>query len=272
MSNVRMRPSAPWRPAVAIVMPSYNEEGLAGFIDEIHAVLLSHVGSLRFVVVDDCSPTVTPHEVLSARHLQHVEVVRSPTNRGHGPTVMAAYERGLGSPCDVVVHVDGDGQFHGEDFLAVINALRLAEVAVGERGGRTDPWFRQVITAMLPMVLSGRSGAVRDINSPLRAYRRSALELLHPLVHPDSRIPHITLTLRMAELGLRVAAVPVRSRARLGATECGTTWTDTRFQALPPRRLVRFCAGAGWELFCTLLSPRRGTRRVVKESTMSPAA
>ena len=148
---------------LAVVMPAYNEAvGIPGFVRELHASLAPLAERLDIVVVDDRSTDATA-EVLTelASELPGLHVITAEQNRGHGPTALAAYRAGLELEPDLLVHVDGDGQFHGADLARLVNAAldTDADVVHGVRTGRTDPWFRRVLTRLGRHARHGRGRA-----------------------------------------------------------------------------------------------------------------
>ena len=237
------------KPVVSVVMPAYNEEGLSGFLIEIEAWLQPVTDDLCFVVVDDCSTVpldlVAPVTTLPLG--SKVRVVRSETNQGHGPTAVAAYRHGIASNCDVVLHVDGDGQFLGEDFPRLLNALDGRDGVVASRAGRREPWFRRVLTRASRLCV-GHGFTGPDVNSPLRAYRVPALQrLLHAL--PEAPVvPHLHFAVLHRRLGLDVVEIPAAHRPRRGDTEIGSTWQGHKAAFMPSRRLVRVAWRAWREL------------------------
>lgn len=248
---------------VAVVIPAFNEaEALPSFLAEIHASFESLGVSVSVIMVDDASTDDT-----SGAAAPFAEVIRSPRNQGHGPTALAAYEAGLRSGASTIVHVDGDGQFYGDDIARVASALdhAHADVVHGVRRGRTDPWFRRTLSALVRfavLLLCGRS--VPDVNTPLRAYGPAALRSLVDGVPADALVPHVHFSIAEARERLRVRYVSVASIPRRGAVIQGTMWGGGRSRAvLPPRRLVRFAARALAELWRIdiLGSVRRGVRR-----------
>ncbi len=233
-----------------MAMPAYNEDGIAEFVAEVWDHLVDHVHDLAFVVVDDCSPEVSARERLSATQGHRVTVHDNPRNLGHGPTVMRAYAEALLLEPDVVIGVDGDGQFHGADFVRLLAHLHASDVVVACREQRSDPWYRRLLTSTLSTFLGPWTSGVADTNSPLRAYRAPALAALLDQVGPDSAVPHLRMSLAFRRLPLRVATVTVRARPRLGESETGTSWGEAR-RVVPPRSLVRFCVRAARELVAT---------------------
>lgn len=234
---------------VAVVLPAFNEaEGLPAFLAEIRESFAARETSVILIVVDDASTDDT-----SAAAAALADVVRAPRNRGHGPTALAAYAEGLKSGAGVIVHVDGDGQFRGDDIARVAQALDddVADVVHGVRRGRTDPWFRRGLSALVRfavLLLSGRS--VPDVNTPLRAYRPDVLRTLVGGVSGNALVPHVHFSIAEARDRLHVRYVAVASIPRRGAAAQGTMWGTGRTRViLPPRRLVRFVRLAFAELW-----------------------
>lgn len=235
--------------SVVIVMPAYNEaEGIGAFLAEITDSVRPTVPALSFVIVNDRSTDDTVGAVQRARETVGVpvELITSEKNQGHGPTALAAYRHGLASGAAVIVHVDGDGQFVGEDFPRVLAALEGADAVHGVRMGRTDPWFRRALSRMVRMlVLLVARRRIADVNTPLRAYRPEAVRALLDAVPADAAVPHVHFSILEARRGLAVSEVEVASIPRRGAVQSGTMWGPVKEEPrLPPRRLVAFAGRA----------------------------
>jgi dolichol-phosphate mannosyltransferase len=246
---------------LAVVMPAHNEvEGLPIFLAEIREHVAPLAERVSIVVVDDLSTDATA-DVLAGIQASWpgLTVITSPVNRGHGPTALAAYRAGLTLRPDAIVHVDGDGQFEGQDFPPLIRALDSADVVHGVRQHRTDPWFRKVLTACVGLVIALATGRrIPDVNTPLRAYRPAVIARLVELLPEDSLVPHVHFSLAESRLGYRVAYVRVRSIPRRGSVANGTMWGELPKQPLlPPPRLRAFSRRAALELWRYSLRPRR---------------
>ena len=251
---------------LVVVMPAYNEaEGIAGFIDELRESLTPLTEDLTVVVADDRS---TDDTAQVAAALDDVRVETQAANRGHGPTALAAYRAGLALDPDAIVHVDGDGQFLGEDLAAVALALARtgADVVHGVRGGRTDPWFRRALTAAVRVLVAAAAGrGIPDVNTPLRAYRPSVARALVAAVPENALVPHVHFSLAEVRAGYRVRYVCVRSIPRRGASATGTMWGRASRIALPPRRLRAFARDALRETWTWSLRPGAPLRTVAAE-------
>ncbi|MFC7788592.1 glycosyltransferase family 2 protein [Microbacterium sp. MAHUQ-60] len=249
---------------LVIVMPAYNEaEGIRGFIDEIREHVAPLADRVTFVVADDRSTDAT---VAALAGIDDVRVEPQPRNRGHGPTALAAYRSGLALDPDLLVHVDGDGQFLGPDFARLVKAIEStgADVVHGVRHSRTDAWYRRVLTGAVGLMIAAVARhRVPDVNTPLRAYRPAALRLLADAVPADALVPHVHFSLAEARGGFLVRYVAVRSVPRRGASTSGTMWGGGVTALIPPPRLRRFVIGAlceAWRLSLRPGAPLRSIR------------
>ncbi|WP_430645837.1 glycosyltransferase family 2 protein [Agromyces sp. GXS1127] len=245
---------------LVVVMPAYNEaEGLPGFLTEIHEHLAPLAARLDLVVVDDRSTDDT-YRVLGelGERLPGLRAIRADANRGHGPTALAAYRAGLEGSPDLILHVDGDGQFHGSDLARAVRAAQSTEADVvhGVRRGREDPWFRRALTFGVGLVIAAAVGRrVPDVNTPLRVYRPAPLRELLELVPSDALVPHVHFSLAEVRRGYVVRYVDVASLPRRGSNQTGTMWGVERPPKLPPKRLRRFAVAAANELWRVSLRP-----------------
>lgn len=249
---------------VVVVIPAYNEaKGLPEFLHEIHRELTPFSKTVQIIVVDDASTDQTCQSVLD---IEGVQVLQQIQNRGHGPSAQIAYRAGLATGADVIVHVDGDGQFLGADMARVILALRStkADVVHGVRRGRSDPWYRRALSALLrTAALAIASRPIPDLNTPLRAYRPEALARLLDHLPADALVPHVHFSIAEVRSQMIVRYVGVESLPRRGGNAEGTMWGSAkRARLVPPIRLIRFVGAASSELW--RLSMRRHSKTGVK--------
>ena len=234
---------------LTVVMPAWNEaEGIGGFLVELHEALSPW--SPSFVVVDDCSTDGTREAVLQTTHSGvRVTVLVNEQNSGHGPSTMRALRHGLASGSDVVVAVDGDGQFTGDDVAHVVRVLHAgpAQVVEGARSDRADAAYRRLTSEATRALVWTRCRTLpADANTPLRAYRPEVLARLLQRVPPTAMTPNLIISALCRRWGVPLAEVTVTSRPRRGASAQGTTWAARRVH-LPSRRFVEFCARAAGE-------------------------
>ncbi|MDH3754275.1 MAG: glycosyltransferase family 2 protein [Acidimicrobiia bacterium] len=246
---------SPPRPgmSLAVAIPAYNEaDGIAAFLAELDAVLVDEVAEHTFVVVDDASTdtTVVTLEATRPSLVGELEILAQEENHGHGPSVVVAYRRTIELGTDLVLQVDGDGQFDATDVSLLLDAIDQGrDVATGRRVARVDPLIRRMVTAALNTLMRVGFGVVRsDTNCPLRLYRSAVLDDLLSQLPPAPMVPHVLLTVLETDAHLDHVEVAVTHRDRRGSTSTGSTWQG-RFGALSmPWRLARFCGGALMEV------------------------
>lgn len=229
---------------VILTMPVFNEaDGIVEFLTELDRELPR---SVRIQLVDDASTDSTPAHVRSLglasdRMVLHVNEF----NMGHGPTTLKGLRIALESNPEVVVAVDGDGQFEAAEIAQLIaEPSGTTEVIEGVRVGRDDPWFRRVTSRATGLLVALRCGRVpADANTPLRVYRPAALQGLIAGIPDDFSVPNLVISARARRRGLRVEEVPVNSRVRRGLDETGSSWGSRR-RLIPSARFVRFCGRA----------------------------
>ncbi len=231
---------------MVVVMPAYNEaEGIAGFVREILAAF--NRSEVDIIVVDDASSDDTAAALLELRKQGlPVDVLRNERNLGHGPSTIRGLAAGLRAGHEIVVAVDGDGQFLGADIARVASLARAssADVVEGSRVGRNEPCYRRAVSSVTRMLVRGTCGqSPRDANTPLRAYQRHRLEQLLVSVPEDAMTPNLLISASVRRNGWQILETEVASLPRRGASSVGTTWGQSRIQ-LPTRRFLLFCGRA----------------------------
>lgn len=230
-------------PTVAVAIPAHNEaEGIGGFLVEIDEAL-SALADVTFVVVDDRSTDDTRAELEEVRPklVGTLTVIESERNRGHGPTLLAAYRHALDAGAEYVLAVDGDGQFLGADLRRMYVLLADGgEGVCGVRRFRYDPWFRMLMTRLLRAWVMRMYGVpTRDANCPLRGYRAELLDQLLRSVPADSLVPNVHLAVLAARHGATLVEVDVHHRVRRGSSPVGTMFASET-SARTIRRLMEF--------------------------------
>ena len=229
--------------SVAVAIPVYNEaEGIEEFLLEIEGALTPVVDALEFVLVDDCSTdgTVATVEATRAKLASRLSLHSTARNSGHGPALGEAYRHALATGADVVLSVDGDGQFLGADLRRVFVLLEDGGDGVcGVRRFRYDPWFRMAMTRVLRLYISVAFGVpTRDANCPLRGYRAPLLAELLESVPAGSLIPNVHLAILAARRGATLVEVDVNHRVRRGASADGTMFAASRRTGILKRLFV----------------------------------
>lgn len=162
---------------LVIQIPCYEE---ARQLPATLAALPRHVAGIdevMWMVVDDGSDDGTSR-VAAAGGAD--SVVRLKQHRGLAATFQAGMDAALRAGADIIVTVDGDGQFDGRDIPRLIRPLLDgdADVAIGDRDVRQVAyfsWSKRRLQRLGSAVVRRASGTqVCDTTSGFRAYDREA--------------------------------------------------------------------------------------------------
>jgi len=211
------------RPALSVVIPVYDEvESLGSLLAELGGVLDALDRPAEIVAVDDGSTDGSFARLveLGARE-PRLRVVRLARNYGQTAALAAGIEHARGA---VIVSLDADLQNDPHDIPLLLAALGDdVDVVNGWRCPRRDPWLtRQLPSRVANRLISLVTGtALHDYGCTLRAMRTEIAKELRLYGELHRFIPALA-----ADLGARVAEVPVRHRPRtMGHSKYGLSRT-----------------------------------------------
>ena len=208
-------PSAAASTPVSVVLPAFNEG--ASVADEVRAVRLALAAAAiphEIIVVDDGSEDATGDEARQAG----ARVLRHTVNRGYGAAIKSGV---LAAKHDVVVITDADGTYPAEQIPTIVSKLRHADMVVGARIGPNvvQPTLRRPakwVLRRLAALIAGQP--IPDLNSGLRAFRRSCLQQYFPVL--SNRFSFTTTsTLALLADDYVVAYHPIDYRRRKGTSK-----------------------------------------------------
>lgn len=197
---------------VIVQIPCLDEEATVGSVIREIPREISGVDRVLVLVVDDGSKDRTVEE---ARAAGADHVVHFSSHRGLARAFDAGLDAALRLGADVIVNLDADGQYRGEDIPLLVAPIIAgeAEVVIGDRGIDKDPQYPkikknlQVIGSWTVRLLSGTS--VIDAASGFRAFSREAALRLH-------LISDFSYTLEsLIQAGadrLKVVSLPIKTR------------------------------------------------------------
>lgn len=238
----------------AISMPVYNEsEGVTDFLDEL---LNSLEIKPSFFIVDDCSTDGT-FDVLSKFQKMrskecNIVIVRNESNRGHGPSFTKSVTLALKYKPDVLLTVDGDGQFISTEINEFVKFFRVnnLDYLEGLRRNRTDAFYRKLISAVTRLLVFAKSlKSTRDANTPLRIYKLEVAEKFWGTLPESPLVPNLFISLLARRSRTKIVDFYVTSIPRRGTSVTGTMWR-TKKKQLPSKKFIKFC----WNSFIELIS------------------
>ena len=157
-----------------VCIPAFNEEH---FIGKVVKNCLKYADQV--VVCDDGSVDKT-YEVADAAG---ANVIRHEKNCGKGEAFQSLFQFARHSNVDVIVTIDGDGQFLPEEIPKLVKKIESneADVVIGYRfdGAAEMPNYRKFGNKMLDkMTNMATELSVRDTQSGFRAYSKNIIKLI----------------------------------------------------------------------------------------------
>lgn len=142
-----------------------------------------------------------------AKHKKYLRIVSFKRNFGQSSAFAAGFERARGT---FVITLDGDLQNDPKDIAALISKGQEADLVVGWRVNRKDPFLKRLISRFSnKMRRTLLADTVHDTGCSLKLYRREALLQIRLYEGMHRFLPALFLI-----EGFRVAEIPVNHRPR----------------------------------------------------------
>ncbi len=160
---------------IEIVIPAHNEgEAIGEVLREFYRVVHDQQGhSIGFVVCEDGSTDNTCEVVEQVAEQIPIRLLSSPERKGYSCAVLDGIRA---TTCELVGFIDSDGQCDPCDFDRLHQVLQGADLVVGYRSPRSDPWFRKLMSGAFRVVYRALFPvALNDPSCPFLLVRREAL-------------------------------------------------------------------------------------------------
>jgi len=197
---------------LVVVIPAYNERDMIGRVVRGVPREAGGVDEVKVLVVDDGSTDGTAEVALEAGA---DVVVRHHRNMGLGVAFRTGVRKALELGADVIVTIDGDGQFDPGEIPKLVKPIVAgeADVVVGSRflgGSPRMPFVKRignrVVTSLVNFLVGSR---FTDTQCGFRAYSREAALRLN--VHSSFTYTQ-EVFIDLVSKGLRIVEVPVTVR------------------------------------------------------------
>jgi dolichol-phosphate mannosyltransferase len=192
-----------------IVIPVYNEEvSLQPLIDDWRNLLKSIPVSYQFLFVDDGSTDQSLPLLKIWQQTSPDILVYSQPNAGHGPAILAGYRQACQTPW--VLQLDSDHQLAPDTFPELWRQRQDYDLLLGQRREKHAAPGRRLISLASRSLLRMLFGhGPKDVNSPYRLFRGSALARALPAIPPDSFAPNVLLTAWFVYNRMPIMTLPV---------------------------------------------------------------
>lgn len=194
---------------LSLVIPVYNErENVLPLWNAVRPVLEQTGRPWELLLVDDGSTDGSTEEMVALRRAEpRIRVIRIEPNRGQSAAFALGFRHAL---APVVVTMDADLQNDPLDIPLLLEALADADLAIGWRHERRDPFLKRISSKIANFIRRSLVGdPFHDVGCSLKAFRRAVLPHMVPF-----RGMHRFFPIMAQMAGFRVKEVKVRHHPR----------------------------------------------------------
>ncbi|MCZ6603119.1 MAG: glycosyltransferase family 2 protein [Planctomycetota bacterium] len=191
---------------LVIQIPCLNEERTLPAVLAHLPGALPGVDAIQVLVIDDGSADQTARKAIEGGA---DKVIRHTRNRGLARTFRTGIDAALKMGADVIVNIDGDGQYSGSDIHELIRPIleRRADIVIGSRDMRHFSRTKRFLQSLGSFVVRRVSGtSVGDAASGFRAFSKEAALRLNIFSEFTYTLESI---IQAGRMGMAIEQVPV---------------------------------------------------------------
>ncbi len=205
--------------SLTVAMPAHNEAAnIAEMIDAVRTKVGPLVDDLEIIVCNDGSKDNTGEIVRQLGEQDpRVRLVEHPVNLGYGAAVRDAV---WAATKELVFFTDSDLQFDVGELSRFLPRIGEADMVVGYRYDRKDPWKRRFFGngwSWLVNVLFGYTA--RDIDCAFKLFKRDVIESFK--VESGGAMFSAEFMARTKRAGFKIVEEPVSHYPRVAGTQSG---------------------------------------------------
>ena len=202
-------------------MPAYNEEANIGeMIEDSIATISKVTDDYEVIAVNDGSKDGTARVIAErAAKYPQARLVNHEVNQGYGAAV---YDGFAAATKDLIFFTDGDRQFVLEEIQKLLPLIERADMVVGYRAPRKDPWHRVLYGkgwSMLVTLLFGYTA--RDIDCAFKLFKREIITNIGGQIESRGATFSAEWLVRTKRAGYEIAEVPVTHLPRVAGSQTG---------------------------------------------------
>lgn len=205
--------------SLTVSLPAYNErENIGPMIDLVREQVAPLVEDLEIIVVDDGSRDGTAEVVEAiAQQDPRVRLIRHPVNQGYGAAV---YDGVWAAKKRFIFFTDSDRQFRLDELPRFMARMREADMVIGYRYARSDPWFRKLFGQGWSWLVNLLFGYIaRDVDCAYKLFRREVIEAID--VQSRGATFSAEFLVKAKRAGFRIVEEPVSHHPRPAGSQTG---------------------------------------------------
>lgn len=206
--------------SLSVFFPAFNEEkNIKSTVEDAVAVLKTLPLEWEILVINDGSKDKTAFEVEELmKKYPTVRLINHQGNKGYGGALKTGFTQ---AKYPWVVFADSDGQFKFDDVKKMLEKTDEADVILGYRLNRADPFQRRIFTwgwKMLAMIILGLN--VRDYSCGFKMIKKSVFEAIMP-INSEEKVTQIEMLIKAKRKGYKFAEVGVHHYPRIHGVPTG---------------------------------------------------
>jgi glycosyltransferase involved in cell wall biosynthesis len=210
-------------PSLSFFFPAFNEEAsVESLILKARRLLPGVARAWEIIPVNDGSRDGTGaiFARFAAEDPGHVRPVHHETNRGYGAALISGFAN---ARYDLIFFTDGDGQFDLDELPLLIGRAGEADLILGFRRRRRDPWLRRLNAFMWGRLVRMLFGfRARDVNCAFKLVKRRVMERV--TLSSTGAVVSTELLAKAHREGFRVMEVGVSHFSRTAGRPTGAQW------------------------------------------------
>jgi len=206
--------------SISVFLPTFNEEdSISSTVENAVKVLKSLGLEWEVLVINDGSRDNT-EEVVKKLEIKYpgVRLLNHEVNKGYGHALKTGF---ASAKYPWVAFVDSDGQFDFAEIKKMLEKTDEADVILGYRLNRADPFQRRIFTwgwKMLAMVLLGLN--VKDYSCGFKLIKKKVIEDISP-IESEEKVTQIEMLIKAKKKGYKFAEVGVHHYPRTAGVPTG---------------------------------------------------
>jgi glycosyltransferase involved in cell wall biosynthesis len=206
---------------ISVFFPAYNEEdNLQNTVAKALPVLKKIARRWEIIIIDDGSKDQTGKIAENlAKKDPRIRVVHHPENRGYGEALKSGF---YNAQYPWIACTDADGQFDFSQIDKLLSKKKTADVIVGYRLNRQDPFLRKFFgwgwTALANILLGIK---VRDVDCSFKLVKKEVIDQIPRLQSTRGGMISPELLARTKKAGFKIAEVGVRHYPRKKGKQTG---------------------------------------------------
>lgn len=206
--------------SLSVFFPAFNEEkNITKTVTAAIEVLEKRVGQYEVIVVDDGSTDQTGTIVKELiKKNSKIRLITHTPNRGYGAALKSGFTH-----CQYpwIAYTDSDNQFNFQEIDHFLDQRDEADLIIGYRSPRRDPWQRLGIGQMLKfwnLIFFGLW--VHDVDCGFKLIKKKVIDQIG-ILQTSSGMTETELLVKAKKSGFKIMEIPVTHYPRQAGRQTG---------------------------------------------------